>query len=431
MTWQNWARNQVCEPVAVEHPSTDAELASVVKRAAADGRTVKTVGAGHSFTDIACTNGVQIQLDRYRQVLRVDKERKQVTVQAGITIEELNAELHANGLAMPNMGDIAYQSISGAVSTATHGTGIAYGGIATQLVGLDVVSGDGSIVSCTTDEEPEVFSCARVGLGALGVLSTLTLQCVDAFNLKAVEMPMRIDDVMANLDDHVEGNDHFEFYVVPHTGWALTKRNNRTDEPVGGMPRWKEYRDKVVIENWVFGAACRVGRRKPAWIPKVMKILPSAAGRVEYVKPGHLTFVSPRLVHFYEMEYSIPRAACAEAIARVREWIDGSGLQISFPIEVRFTAADEIPLSTANGSERCYIAVHMYWGSPYEQYFRSVEAIMDSLGGRPHWGKMHYQTATTLKPRYADWDRFQSVRRRLDPEGRFANAYTDRVLGPV
>ena len=431
MTWQNWARNQVCEPVAVERPSTDLELAAVVKRAAADGRTVKAVGAGHSFTDIACTSGVQVGLDRYRRVLRVDRETKQVTVQAGITIAQLNEELAAVGLALPNMGDIAYQSIAGAVATATHGTGARFGGLATQLAGLELVTGDGSLVACSAEEEPEVFACARVGLGALGLVSTLTIQCVDAFNLRAVEQPMRIDDVIDHLDEHVEGNDHFEFYVVPHTGWALTKRNNRTDAPVAGMPRWKEVRDKVLVENVAFGAACRVGRLRPQWIPRLMKIIPSASGRVEYVKPSQRTFVTPRLVHFYEMEYSVPRSACAPAIAAVREWIDRSGLQISFPIEVRFTAADDIPLSTAYGSERCYIAVHMYWGTPYEQYFRAVEAIMDGFDGRPHWGKLHFQQASTLAPRYPAWERFQAVRRRTDPDGRFANPYLERVLGPV
>jgi len=146
-----------------------------------------------------------------------------------------------------------------------------------------------------------------------------------------------------------------------------------------------------------------VGRLRPQWIPRLMKIIPSASGRVEYVKPSQRTFVTPRLVHFYEMEYSVPRSACAPAIAAVREWIDRSGLQISFPIEVRFTAADDIPLSTAYGSERCYIAVHMYWGTPYEQYFRAVEAIMDGFDGRPHWGKLHFQQASTLAPRYPAW----------------------------
>ena len=189
-------------------------------------------------------------------------------------------------------------------------------------------------------------------------------------------------------------------------------------------------KDDVLLQNVGFGAVCRVGRVFPALIPRLAKALPSS-GRVEYVDKSWRVFASPRFVHFYEMEYAIPRAAAVDTLQRVRSWIDSSGLRISFPIEVRFTAADDIWLSTASGRETCYIAVHVYWGMPYEQYFRGVESIMDSVGGRPHWGKMHYQNAVSLAPKYPHWAHFQKVRRRLDPEGRFANAYTDRVLGQV
>src|SRR5881227_1340444 len=209
--WHNWGGNQRCAPVAVAHPATEDDLVRVVKQAGAEGRTVKVIGAGHSFTDIACTDGVQVVLDRYRRVLSVDPERQQVTVQSGIPIELLNLELSQRGLAMPNLGDIAYQSIAGAVATATHGTGIKLGGIATQIVGMEVITSDGSIVRCSADEEPEIFAAARVGLGALGVVSTITLQCVPAFNLHVREGAERVDALLENLDDEVEGNDHFEF----------------------------------------------------------------------------------------------------------------------------------------------------------------------------------------------------------------------------
>ncbi|MBV8161017.1 MAG: FAD-binding protein, partial [Acidimicrobiia bacterium] len=372
--------------------------------------------------------GRRIVLDRYGEILSVDRERLRVTVQAGCPIRSLDRQLAELGWALPNLGDIEYQTISGAISTATHGTGVRLGGLATQVVGLELVTGDGSVLRCSPEEEAEVFACARVGLGALGVLSTVTLQCVPAFKLHAVEEPLRLDHVLENLDSYVEENDHFEFYYVPHTGWTLTKRNNRTDAPVGGMPRWKEARDKVLVENIAFGLVCRIGRRRPQLIRRLNHIAPSA-GRLDYVKPSHRTFVTPRLVHFVEMEYSIPRQAVPDALLAVRAFIDRSGMMISFPIEVRFVAPDDIPLSTAFGEHRGYIAVHRYVGEPFEQYFRGVEAIMDPLGGRPHWGKMHYQTAATLAPRYPEWDRFAAVRRRTDPDGRFRNAYLDRVLG--
>ena len=399
-----------------------------MKGAATDGHRIKVVGAGHSFTDIACTDGVQVRLDGYNRVLSVDRARAVVTVESGITIADLNRRLAAEGLALENLGDIAYQTISGAISTATHGTGVKLGGIATQVRALTVVTGDGSVLTCSASDNSDVFDVARVSLGALGILSTVTLQCVPAFNLHAVETPMRLDQVLEEVDEHVEANDHFEFFYVPHTGWALTKRNNRTDEPVGGLSRWREFYDKVLLDNVGFGLVCRVTRARPQLLRRMRKLVPSAAP-ADYVKPSHLTFASPRFVHFYEMEYAIPRAEAPGVLRRVREFIDRSGLTISFPIEVRFTAADDIPLSTAHGRETCYIAVHVYRGTPHEQYFRGVEAIMDEVGGRPHWGKMHYQTAATLAPRYPRWDDFQRARRRVDPEGRFANAYLDRVLG--
>jgi L-gulono-1,4-lactone dehydrogenase len=429
-TWKNWAGNQQCAPVSVEHPSSEDELAAVVKRAAAAGRRVKAVGAGHSFTDTALTDGVQLQLDRYDKVLHVDQATRRVTVQSGISIATLNEKLAGLGLAMPNLGDIAYQTISGAISTATHGTGVKLTGIAGQVAALSLVTGDGSLVSCSPDEEPEVFHAARVGVGALGLISTVTLQCVPAFNLHAIEEPMRVDAVLKDIDALVDANEHFEFFWVPHTGWALTKRNNRTDAPAGGMGRWKFFYEKILLENVAFGLVNRVGRMRPKLIPRLQKLVPSS-GSTEYVKPSHKIFASPRFVKFLEMEYAVPRAAVPDALNRIRALIDDNGMRIGFPVEVRFTAPDDIPLSTASGRETGYLAVHVYKGMPHEPYFRGVEAIMNSLEGRPHWGKLHFQTADVLATRYPEWDRFQGVRRRLDPEGRFANAYTDRVLGPV
>lgn len=428
--WSNWGGNQRCAPVEVVRPSTREELVAAVRSAAAAGTTVKAVGSGHSFTDIACTSGVHVRLDRYDQVLRVDRESGRVTVQSGITIRRLCESLAAHGLAMPNLGDVGYQSISGAVSTGTHGTGSRLCGLAQQVVGLELVTGDGTVLTCSEEEEPDIFSPARIGLGALGLISTVTLQCVPAFNLHAVERPMRVDEVLGSLDELVDGNDHFEFYWVPHTGWALTKANNRTGRPVGGRSRVRETFEQLFLENVAFGAVCRVGRRRPEWTPRLAKAVPGSGTR-EYVARSDQVFTTPRLVRFCEMEYSIPRDRCAEALNRVRRFVDEAGLMVSFPVEVRFTAPDDIPLSTGHGRESCYIAVHMYRGIPYDQYFRGVEEIMTSMEGRPHWGKMHYLTAADLAPRYPRWEGFQAARRRVDPEGRFANAYTDRVLGPV
>lgn len=428
--WNNWGRNQSCSPVAHARPSCEAELVELVKDAGAQDRRVKVVGAGHSFTSIACTDGVLVDLAGYGRLLAHDAEAGTVTVEAGIPLHRLCEELDARGLALQNMGDINQQTIAGATQTATHGTGLRFGNLSSQIVGLRLVTADGSVLDCSAELNADVFDAARVGLGALGMLSTVTLQCVPAFRLHAVEEPMRVDDVLANLDELVEGNDHFEFFWVPHTGWALTKRNRRTDEPAQPKSRLKNWVDDIVVPNVAFGAMCRIGRRRPDWIPRLAKMVPSS-GRVEYTDRSDKVFTSPRLVRFLEMEYAIPREAIPETLNRVRALVDQLGMPLSFPVEVRTTAGDEIPLSTAQGRETGYIAVHVYRGTPFDAYFSGVEGIMDNYGGRPHWGKMHFQTYETLAPRYPRWSGFQTVRARLDPDGRFSNPYLDRVLGPV
>ena len=428
--WKNWAGNQQCTPERIERPATEQGLVRIVKQAAAAGQRVKVVGSGHSFTGIALTDGRLIKLDDYGRVLSIDREKQTATVQAGITIARVSQQLDKQGLALENLGDINYQSISGAISTATHGTGRALGGIATQVTALRLITGDGSIVDCSADKEPDIFSAARVGLGALGIISTVTLRCVKAYNLRAVEMPERVDQVLERLDENIETNDHFEFFWVPDTGWALTKRNQRTTAPLATRGLLKEFRDDILVSNFAFEALCRIGRLRPSLIPRVARALPQT-GRTEYVDKSYRVFSSPRMVRFYEMEYGIPAEAALEAFNRVRTFLKQSGLVPIFPVEVRFTKGDDIPLSTASGRDSCYIAVHVFEGMQYQQYFEAVEDIMNDYGGRPHWGKLHFQTAETLAPRYPQWDEFQRIRALLDQEGRFSNPYLDRVLGRV
>jgi len=428
--WRNWSRIQQCAPSRIHKPISEEELVRIVKRAATDGKRVKAVGAGHSFTGIALTDGHLLDLSDYNTVLNADPDSRTVTVQSGIPLHQLNDQLWDLGLGMQNLGDIAYQSIAGATATATHGTGIKFGGLAAQITGMRIIASDGSVIECRADKEPAVFNAARVGLGALGLVSAVTLQCEEAFNLHAIEQAERVDDVLANLDENVSANEHFEFFWVPHTGWALTKRNNRTTAPAKPRPRWKEFRDDIIYNNVLFSIICRAGRIRPSLAPALARAFPTS-GRTEYIDRSYRVFASPRLVRFYEMEYSIPIEAAQEAFNRIREYVAQSGLMITFPVEVRFTKGDDIPLSTANGRDSCYIAIHVFEGTPYQQYFSAVEDIMDDYGGRPHWGKLHFQKAETLEPRYPEWKAFQAVRKRLDPDGMFSNPYLDRVLGRI
>lgn len=429
MSWRNWGATAFCTPRVVVAPESEDQLAATVAGASSRGERVKVAGTGHSFTDIACTDGTLLTLDRMNRVLGVDREASMVTAEAGIRIERLGEELAAAGLALPNLGDIGYQTIAGAISTATHGTGSSKLNISSQVVALTLVMPDGSLRRCSETQDPELLRAARVGLGALGVISNVTLRCVPAFNLRFRERPARLDEVLDGFDELAAGNDHFEFYWLPHTDAALTIANNRTDEPARGRGRARAYLDDVLMENHAFGLVQRLGRLRPGWIPSLARFTGRLLSSAEGVDRSDLVFTNPRLVRFAEMEYAIPRQRAVEAVRALRSMVDRSGLQISFPVEVRVLAGDEIPLSTAFGRDTAYIAVHVYWKSEWRPYFREVASIMDGFGGRPHWGKLHFHGAETLRRLYPQWQEFLKVRDRVDPGRTFGNAYLERVLG--
>jgi L-gulonolactone oxidase len=430
-SWHNWARNQACTPAAREDPRSVLEVVEAVQRARAAGQTVKVAGSGHSFTDAACTDGRLLSIDFLDRVVDVDREAGTITVEAGITIRTLNRALAERGLALANLGDIDRQTIAGATSTGTHGTGARLGGLATFIRAMELVTADGEVVRCSPDEEPEIFHCARVGLGALGVVTTVTLACEPAYTLRHVERPARLDEVAAELDGLVDGHDHFELYWLPHTDTCSLLCNDRTDEAPRPKSAYKRWRAEVFYPNYFFGALVTAGRLHPPLVPRIAQLVAGTVGSARVIDRSDRILISTRLLRFVEMEYAIPREHAVDAMLAVRRLIDDEHLRVSFPVEVRFTAPDDIPLSTAHGRDTCYIAVHMARGMPHQAYFDGVEAIMNRLGGRPHWGKLHGQRAETLAPVYPEWSRFQRLRARLDPEGRFANAYLDRVLGGI
>ena len=427
-TWKNWAGNQKSHPVRVEKPSSESDVVAIVKRAALNNQKVKAVGSGHSFTGIAVPNEVMIDLTRLNRVTNVDLARGLVTVEAGIVLSELNAQLERHQLSMPNLGDVTYQTLAGALSTSTHGTGLQRTGLAAQIVAFRMVTAAGDVLICSEHENQEVFHCGRVSLGALGVLTEVSLNVVPAFNLRAVEQPMRIDDVLRNFTQLITDNDFFEFYWVPHTKWALTKANNVSTDAIDSPSRFATWYNKMLLENYAFGLLCRLGRLFPKLIPKLATIIPSS-GRVEYVNISHRIFSSKRLVKFYEMEYSISLEALVPALREVMQMVADRGFKISFPVEVRCTASDNIPLSTSTGRQSAYIAIHMFKGTEYAEYFSAVEAILRKYEGRPHWGKIHNLDASQISRLYPEYQRFIEVRNQLDPEGVFTNDYLRRVLG--
>ncbi len=431
-SWTNWGGNQTATGRTV-HPRGTEEIAAAVGKAAADDEKVRPVGSGHSFSGIARPEGLQLVLDRHTDLVRLDTATGLVTVQAGMTLHRLNQVLAETGLALTNLGDIDRQTVAGAMATGTHGTGGRFGGLATQLRGLELVLADGEVLTCSPAEHPEVFGPARVNLGALGVVSTLTLQTVPAFAIRAQEASMPLDEVLQRYDELAEGTDHFEFYWFPHTGSTLTKRNTRL--PAGAeldpLPRWRAWWDDELLANRVFGATVALGRRLPSTVPTINRISARALGAREYTDRSDRVFVSDRRVRFIEMEYAVPRASAAEVIRAIGAAIDAAGWSIGFPIEVRAVAADDVPLSMGQGRDTTYIAVHSPVGVDHSAYFAAVEQIMAEHAGRPHWGKWHSLEAERLRELYPGFAEFVALRDRLDPQGRFSNDYLDRVLGPA
>jgi L-gulonolactone oxidase len=430
-TWRNWSGTESATGVEILRPSSADELAAAVKTAAERGKQLKAVGAGHSFTGCSVPEQVMIQLDAMSSIVHADKESGRVTVGAGTGLRKLNAGLATFDLAMANLGDIDKQTIAGAISTGTHGTGARLGGIATQIVALDLVTADGSILHCSAEENADVFAAARVSVGALGVITSVTLQTVPAFLLRAQEMPLPLDEVLGGFDHLADGNDHFEFYWFPHTDVALTKRNNRVAAGVGPSPvgRVRGWVADELLSNKVFELTNRLAMRRPRMVPRINRVASRALSAREYVDSSYQVFCSERNVVFRESEYAVPRENVVEVVSRLRAWIDGSGHHFPFPIEVRVAAADDIWLSTANGRDTAYVAIHQYHRLPHDPYFRAFEEIVSDYGARPHWGKLHTLTAADLRTRYPHFDDFLAVRDRLDPQRSFANPYTRQIFG--
>ncbi|QIK85023.1 FAD-binding protein [Sanguibacter sp. HDW7] len=434
--WRNWSGSVTCRPTAFVEPSDADDVARHVGQAVADGRGVRVVGGGHSFTPLVATDGVLLGLDRLAFVdepvpLAVPEGRATHTVRvgAGLRLHDLNLALTRLGLAMGNLGDIDHQSVAGAISTGTHGTGGVAAGLSTQVRGVELVLADGTRVTASQTERPELFESARLGLGTLGVLTAVTLAVEPAYVLEAVEEPWPLDRVLDGLEDLLAANEHVEFYWFPHTRRALTKRNNRrpvSDTPLG---RVRGLVDDELLSNGLFEVVNRVGRLAPRAIPRLNAVSARALGARRFTAPSHEVYVSPRRVRFRESEWAVPHEVLLPVLAEIDAWIESSGETVSFPMEVRFAAPDDVWLSTAHGRRTAYVAVHQFWRTDPTRLFAAVQRIMVAHGGRPHWGKEHAAGIEHLRSVYPRLGDFLDVRAGVDPDGVFLNAHVRQVLG--
>lgn len=425
-----WGRSASATPARIARPGSIGEVQGIVQRARSDGMSVKAIGSGHSFSAIAMTDGVLVDVSRMAGLLGHDPARRRVTLGAGTRLADLPAILRPLGLALENMGDIDAQTIAGAVSSGTHGTGIGFGGLATQVVGVTFVDGSGSLVRIADDERAELLPAARLSLGALGIAVAVEIQCVPAFLLHAVERAEPFDAV-DELLDRARAIDHVEAYWWPHTDRLSTKSNARLpiDTPHEKVDRARRWIDDDLLGTAGLAAMCGVGRAVPAAVPALNRLAASVWGNRQFTDDSHAVFTTPRRVRFREMEYAIPAEALPDALRAVRRLIDRRAWRVSFPIELRFAAADDVWMSTAYGRETAYVAVHRHWRDDPRAYFADVEQIMQEFDGRPHWGKMHARTGADLRAVYPRMGDFLAVRDALDPDRVFDNSYTRRVLG--
>ncbi len=428
-TWRSWSGLAESRPRQVLRPTSPEEVADAVVAARASGLRLKMPGSGHSFTDVAVTDGVLLDPTGLTGLLSVDREAMTATVLAGTTLRQLNAALDVLGLALHNMGDVDPQTLAGALSTGTHGSGGVTSSLSGQLEALTLVGSDGVERAASRTEDRPLFDAARVGLGALGVLTTLTFRVEPAFVLEADERPMSWQEVLASYDELVSGNHHVDLYWFPHTDNCLVKTNNRTLEEAAPLPRVRSWIDDELLSNTVFGWANRLTNARPWLAPRVNAISSRALSARTYRDVSHEVFVSPRRVVFREMEYSVPREAGMQALAEARRVMERAGWDITFPVEVRCTPPDEAWLSTTYERDSVYLAFHVHRDMDHRAYFEGVERVLRAYDGRPHWGKLHTRTAADLAPAYPRFADFLALRDELDPDRVFGNAYLERVLG--
>ncbi|MFA9432575.1 D-arabinono-1,4-lactone oxidase [Egicoccus sp. AB-alg2] len=428
--WSNWSRELTCTPGRIERPRTTRDVTRLVDRAAGEGLAVRPAGSGHSFTPLVPTDGVLVDLGAMDRILAVDVDRQQVRLQAGVRLGRLAELLLGADLAFQNLGDIDRQTVAGAIATGTHGTGASLGNLATQVVALQLVDGVGAVHELTAaDGDP--FLAARVGLGALGVVTEVTLQATAAYRLHGHDRVEPVDEVLDGFLDRAHAHRHFEAYAFPYSGHALTRTNDPAEGPSRPRPAVTRWAYDRLLATHLLDATCRLGRRLPGAIPTLNRTVSRLAGDAPRVDEAHRIFASPRDVRFTEMELALPREAGIPLVREVLRFVRRRRLPVNFPIEIRTSAGDDALLSPAYGRDTVYVAVHAYAGMPFADYFAGVWERARHHGARPHWGKRHPATAKDLRPRYPAWDRFAAVRSRLDPHGRFRNPHLDRVLGLV
>lgn len=426
-SWNNWLGNYSGNPEII-YPESESDIVTIFEKATITKRNVRVTGSGHSFTALCFTNDILVSLDRMSGLVNTDAVNHTATVKGGTKLNQLSALLFAEGLALENMGDIDVQSLAGALSTGTHGTGLNFGILSTQVVKIRIVTPAGKITECSLEENAELFGAAQVSLGVLGIITEYTLQCRPAYKLHYVAKKASLFEVIDSIDEYNNSNRNFEFYWFPYTNVVQTKCSNETDGDVK-IPLKLQSRADDLLENEAFGILCKTAKQFSSFAYSVNKIAAAVISNADKTDWSYKIYATQRRVRFMEMEYNIPYEAFSDAKKQLVKLINSKKFRIAFPVENRFVKADDIFLSPAQGRKSAYIAVHQYKGMEYEPYFRAVEEIMIAYDGRPHWGKMHFRKADYFEKMYPGWDRFLTVRKQCDPDGILLSDYLKELFG--
>jgi FAD-linked oxidoreductase len=427
--WNNWARTAACTPDQVYRPRTETEVLDALHQVATAGKTLRPVGSGHSFTPLAKTNEAMMDLSALSGLVSADRGVLRATAWAGTRLNRLTRLLHAEGLAPENLGDIDVQTLAGAVSTGTHGTGTAFGNLATQVSGFTMATASGELVGSSENENPDLFRAGRIALGALGVHTRMELRLLPSYRLEYLSVAADLDETLDRLDEYNRDHRNFEFYWFPYTRVAQLKFIDQTEAPVKDNPLLR-FMNKQFLENNVFFMLSEIGHRFPSSTQAMAKACVAGFTREHITNYAHLIYATTRQVRFNEMEYNIPieafRSAFRELTARVAE----RRYPVFFPWECRFVRGDDQWLSPAYERDSAYIAIHTYHKyQGADRYFRDLEEILLAHGGRPHWGKMHSLRAAELAKRYPKWADFLALREKYDPQGVFLSPYLRQIFG--
>ncbi|MFE8697267.1 D-arabinono-1,4-lactone oxidase [Cytobacillus sp. FJAT-53684] len=427
--WKNWAHTFESHPNQILYPSSINEVCSIVNEAAKLKKTLRVVGAGHSFTKLVKTDDWLISLDLLSGIEQLDEENQSVTVFGGTRLFQLGEELGKAGYSQENLGDINVQSIAGAISTGTHGTGLAFGNISTQVTQLWLVTASGEVITISKQENAQYFNASLVSLGSLGIIVKVTLKIIKSPVYEYKSEKVEIAALDQQLSYLIDTNRHFEFYLFPYSDLIQIKTMNITDKSPQNLRL--HHVKNLLLENYLFFILSEVCRLFPKTSRSVSRLSAKAVGSSSISAYSYQLFATPRIVKFREMEYCIPLQNLNSAIQEIRECIIEKKYKVHFPIEFRTVKADDLWLSPSYHRDSAYIAFHMYKGMPFEEYFRDMEQIMMKYEGRPHWGKMHNRNSSELHDLYPKLADFLTIRAELDPNGLFSNDYLKELLSVI